>query len=200
LEEAADQLFGSEAQEPPTAAVAVVLVGQHDGVPLHPEQPLVGEGDAVSVAGEIFEHSLRTGEGWLAVDHPLPVVELIEEALEGLGIRETLHLSDPGELAGGSGGLEARQVLATKDPGQHPYRQQILAARSDPAIPRWRQASSRHDAMDVWVMGQLLAPGVEHRQHAQSSSQVLGVLGYLEKRLDSAAKQQVVERLRIAKR
>jgi hypothetical protein len=54
----------------------------------------------VGVAREIFEHSLRPGEGWLAVDHPLPVVELIEEALVDLRISETRYLSDPGELEG----------------------------------------------------------------------------------------------------
>ena len=41
--------------------------------------------------------------------------------------------------------------------------------------PSGDEAAARHDAMDVRVMGQSLAPGVEHRDDADLGAEMLGI-------------------------
>src|ERR1700693_5733679 len=71
-EEAADELgrrerHGLEALGP---FDAIVLPLEGDAVVVAGDQPAVGDGDAMGVAGEISEHGLRSAERLLGIDHP----------------------------------------------------------------------------------------------------------------------------------
>ena len=71
-EKAADELGGVERHglEPVAAFDAVVLPLEGDARLVERDQPGVGDGDAMRVAGEIGEDGLRSGEGSLGVDDP----------------------------------------------------------------------------------------------------------------------------------
>jgi hypothetical protein len=43
---------------------------------------MVGDGDAVGVAGQVVEHMVGSAEGWLGVDDPVLLTELAEEVAE----------------------------------------------------------------------------------------------------------------------
>jgi len=80
-EEAADELLKRKRQRSdPTAAV--ILEAESDGPVVDVKQPVVGDRDAVCVAGEILQDVLGAVEGWLGVDDPLGAPCLVEEALE----------------------------------------------------------------------------------------------------------------------
>src|SRR2546427_593585 len=69
---------------------APVLGPKRHGVGRDGDEPVIGEADAVGVAAEILEESLRPAEGALHVDEPWGVVERAERATgrDGIGGRQ----------------------------------------------------------------------------------------------------------------
>ena len=76
-QEAADELVGRECHDPLAsgAIVAIILAAEGDAGFVETYQPLVRDGDAVGIAGEICEHCFGAGEGRLGVDHPALVTD-----------------------------------------------------------------------------------------------------------------------------
>jgi hypothetical protein len=70
-EEPAKKLESVETHSSLSVLVRVVPVAESDLAVVEGEKPLVGDGDTVSVAGEVLEHLLRPAEGGLGVDHPV---------------------------------------------------------------------------------------------------------------------------------
>jgi hypothetical protein len=52
---------------------------------------MVGDGDAVRIAGEIVQNMFRTSEGWLGVGHPVFAEEESQERVESAGLSKTLE-------------------------------------------------------------------------------------------------------------
>src|ERR1700688_4026886 len=52
---------------------------------------------------------------------------------------------------------------------------QIVGTAADPARAVERYPTTRHDHVDVWMMGHRGAPGVEHRGEADLDAQALGI-------------------------
>jgi hypothetical protein len=65
-QEATRELAEGEGEGPASSA-AVVLVAEGDDLVIDGHEPMVGDGDAVGVAGQIFEHVFRGFEGGLGV-------------------------------------------------------------------------------------------------------------------------------------
>jgi hypothetical protein len=84
--EAANEFDTLQGHDFPPVAVAIVAPVERDGLLVHLHQAMVGEGDSVSVAGQIIEDLFRTGEGRLAIDHPFLFPALRQESLERLGV------------------------------------------------------------------------------------------------------------------
>ena len=72
-QEAPDELVGVEGHDFLPVVVAVVFPAKGDAVVIDPGQPGVGDGDAVGIAGEIFEYVLRPAERRLGIDYPRAV-------------------------------------------------------------------------------------------------------------------------------
>jgi hypothetical protein len=58
----------------PAEGYAMVLEGH---------QAMVGDGDAMGVAGQIVENLFGTAEGWFGVDDPVLLAKLPEKVAEG---------------------------------------------------------------------------------------------------------------------
>jgi hypothetical protein len=52
---------------------------------------MVGDGDAVRIAGEIVQNMFGTSEGWLGVDHPVFAEEESQERVESAGLSKALE-------------------------------------------------------------------------------------------------------------
>src|ERR1700730_1500570 len=72
------------------AAVRIVFPAKRDSIILERHQSMVGDGDAVRIAGEIVQNMFRTSEGWLGVDHPVFAEEESQERVESAGVTQTL--------------------------------------------------------------------------------------------------------------
>ena len=62
---------------------SVVLPGEGDLVIVDADQPAVGDGDPMGVAGEVGEYGLRSGERFLGEHRPVRLVERFEIGVEG---------------------------------------------------------------------------------------------------------------------
>jgi hypothetical protein len=90
-EESPQELIGGDGHDLLLAAVSVVLPEERDLSFAESYEPMVGDGDAVRVAGEIVEHMLSAAEGWLSIDDPLLRVKLSQELTEALWAGQLLE-------------------------------------------------------------------------------------------------------------
>ena len=87
---------------------------------------------------------------------------------------------------------QAGDELAPKDFAEHGNRQKETRPRVDPPGAVRRQAARWHDAVDVGMVLQPLAPRVEHHQPANVATQALRIARDLAQGLGGRLKQQVV--------
>ena len=52
---------------------------------LESHEAMVGDGDAMGIAGQVVENMFSTAEGWLGVNDPVLSAELPEEMVEAAG-------------------------------------------------------------------------------------------------------------------
>ncbi len=86
------------------AIAAVILVAEGDPGLIQGDQPAVGDGDPVGVAGEIGQKRLRPSEGLPDVNHPLLLPQWREITLEGTVLDQILHVAEEAQLPGGMEG------------------------------------------------------------------------------------------------
>jgi hypothetical protein len=96
------------------------------------------------------------------------------------------------EFALTEGALQAGDKLATKDTAQHLHRQKERVARADPALVVKGQTTRRDYAMDMRVVLEVLAPGVEHTEEANLRSEMLRVGSHLQQSRGAGAEQEIV--------
>ena len=94
-QEAPDELVGGECHcaVPRLPVAAVILVAEGHAALVEGNEPAVRDGDAMGIAGEIGQHGLRAGEGWLGVDEPVLALERREMRGEGLTATQALDLA-----------------------------------------------------------------------------------------------------------
>ena len=100
-EEAADELGCVERHglEPVAALDPIVFPFEGDAVLVERNETLVGDGDAMSVAGEIGEYGLRPGERPLGVDEPIGAAQRRERGVEGVCCGERGEAAEEDEAA-----------------------------------------------------------------------------------------------------
>src|SRR4029077_3797293 len=94
-QEAPDEFAGQERHraKPLPAVAAVILVAEADAALVEADEAGVRDGNAVGVAGEIGEHHLGPGDGWLGVDKPVLSPQWRE--LRGKGLQRPRPSSSP---------------------------------------------------------------------------------------------------------
>jgi hypothetical protein len=154
--EATQELFGGDRHLALLAAVRVVLPSEADLAVGDGQEAMIGDGDAVRVAGQVVKHMLRPPEGAFGVDHPILTKERPEESMESFLCGEWLETAGKGESALTKGALEAGDKLAAKDAPQYPHRQEEGVARVKPALVVERQTARRDYAMDMRMVASAL--------------------------------------------
>src|ERR1700730_9587917 len=94
-------------------------------------------------------------------------------------------VAEKGELALLVGYSQKCEKLAAEQTAQDAHGKKEVVPARDPAGAVERDSAARHDAVDVRVMMQVLAPGVEHREEADPGAQMFPI-----RRRSSAAFQK----------
>ena len=83
------------------------------------EQTLIGDGDAMGVTAEIFEHLFRAAERWFGIHHPLALFHGVQIFMKEIGITEMHDGAGKLELLMVEGVFEGFQKDAAEEAGQH---------------------------------------------------------------------------------
>ncbi len=167
--------------------LAVLVVKGHPAV-LVSDDSLVADGDSMGVAAEIAKDLLGSGHGRLGVDDEiLGRGATQEEASCVLGQgEETLR-----EMV-----IEGFEELPSKDLRELPHGQEEAWPGGDPARLVQAQTASGDDAVDVWVIPEMLIPGVENGDEAGSRPKMLSA--HLDHGLTDRFKQERKRSARVA--
>ncbi len=110
-----------------------------------------------------------------------------------LGASDLMKRTVELEFVGSVQILECSGELATEDTAQRHDRQEKALGAVDPTRSIWRQPTCGNDVMDVWVVLQVLSPGVQHAEEANIGAEVPGIAGQLEHGFSAGTVEQVVD-------
>ena len=88
---------------------------------------------------------------------------------------------------------ELLQEQPAEQAREHAHRQEEVWPTGDPTLAVERDAATGNDAVEVGVMGQRRAPGVEHRGEADAGAEMLGIGGDGDQGLGGGLEQDVVD-------
>src|SRR5664279_5306544 len=157
------------------------------------QKPAVGDGDAVSIAGQVLQHMLGSAEGWLGIDDPFHGTQLPQQGVELTRVGEIGYGAEATEFSFLIRLLEQGQHLAPEQAAEHAHRQEESGSAVDPAGMIEGEPTGGNQAMQVRMVAQILAPGVEHGQHPDACTEMAGISGDGEQGFGSGARQQVIE-------
>ena len=120
----------------------------------------------------------------------------VERGLVGEG-RE---VAEEGEASGCMQGRDALEEEAAEQAREDAHRQEEASPAGDPARPVRRQAASGNDDVNVGMVGQRRAPGVQHGGEADPRAQMLRVGGDGGQRLRGRREQEVVDHRLVVER
>lgn len=120
----------------------------------------------MATPGQVLEHQFRAAERPLGVDHPLAPRDAGEPAAPARRLGQRTQSSVKLHVASLVRLLKQPSIAVAKHAAQHAHRQEVVRLRRNPPPAVGRQAAAAGDAVEMRVMHQVLAPGVQHRQHA----------------------------------
>jgi hypothetical protein len=154
----------------------------------HGQEPGVGDGDAVGIAGKVGEDLGGSGKRSLGIDDPVRLGGRAEESSKGCRGLERSELAGESELVFFKGSFEASQELSPEDRSENFDRQKELRSAGNPPAMIRGESASRDYAMQMGMSEKSLAPCMQHGQKADVGAQVFGIGRDLKQSLGCGAK------------
>ena len=193
-QEAPNELVGGDGHRSHLVAASVIPPAKRNVVAIESNEPVVGDGDAVSVAAEVSDDLLRPAEGGLGIDDPILTKQRSQESGEVVSARP------------GAGSIRHRSAgscdRACRSPSTNFPRNTLLRAsngqeervsRVNPAFPVRRDSTTRNHAVNVGMKQQVLSPRVKNAEETNLRSEMLGIACNFAECFGDGAEQQVVE-------
>ena len=159
------------------------------------DDPVVGDGNAVRIAGEILENVLRASERAFGVNHPILTKQRSKESMESPCFGQWFQTAWKYQCVLTECPLQAGDELAAKHTAQHFDWQKEGIARVDPLRMIIQQTAGWDDTLNVRVMLKILSPGVEHTQETNLCPKMLRIGSDLQQGGGAGAKQQIINHL-----
>jgi hypothetical protein len=96
--------------------------------------------------------------------------------------------------------FEAGDKFAAEHTAEHSAGKEEPISWAYPGFAVWRQTACRNHTVDVWMMQQVLAPGMKNAEKANLGSQVFRIGSNLQERCGAGSKQKGVKQRLIMKR
>ena len=114
---------------------------------------MIADGHPMRIAAQVGDYLRGRGKGRLGIDHPVGLLQRGDEAGKGFGVGQGGRGTREAQGVLGVGPLEAREILAAKDLGQSPDREEEVAALGgNPALAVWGQGATGDDPVDMDVV------------------------------------------------
>ena len=150
-------------------------------------EPMVAQRHPMRVTRQVLQHLLRTAKRRLGVHHPLLGVQRTQPRRKRRSVAQQARQR---QLALRVQRTQTRQELAAIHSAQHTHRQEESRTTRHPVRRRIRlatrvarQTAATHHAVHVRMQMQVLAPRVQHHQHANLGAQPLWIRCHLTQRL-----------------
>src|SRR5258708_19578037 len=147
----------------------------------------------MGVAAQIVEYVPGVAERRLCIDHPLRLCRGGEPGGERLGVGEWFKLAVEMQRTRVEGMAQLFEKQTPEQAREYPHGQEETGATGDPVLAVRGDAATRHHAVHVRMMLQVLPPGVQDRDEADLGTQVFPITGDLAHGLATRAKQALVE-------
>ena len=194
-QKAPDELLGRQRHLSLLAAVGVVPPAKRDLAVLHADEPMVGDGHPVGIARQVVQDMLRPAKRLLHIDHPLVLMERVQESRERARLGQPCQRAVERELLPAEEPFQAIRELSPEHLAEDVFGQKEAAAFGPhPSSAARGKAPGRHNAMNVRMVNQRLSPGVQHAQKADLRTQPLRVGRHFRQGGGHASEQQIVER------
>jgi len=171
----------------------VVFIREGDLVVFHPDEAVIGYGDAVGVAGEVVENGFGSRKRGFRIHYPFGLLTGLQEFCEMLGLGQRLDGAVKLELAVSKGLFQRGEKEAAKEAGQDADRQEESLFAGYPALGVRGQSAAGYDAMDMGVMVKGLAPRVQDGDETQLGAQMPGIRADAQQRPGYGAKEEFID-------
>src|SRR3990172_6408719 len=141
-----------------------------------------------------MQHVLRSAEGGLGVDDEIVAEQRPKEGAERFVLCQWLEHAGQAKLTFAECPFEPGDELAAEHAAQDLHRQEEAIAWTNPGFVIRGQTTCRDHAVDVWVVEQVLAPGVEHAEETDLSAQMFRISGDLQESRSAGSKQQGIQK------
>lgn len=115
LEKAAQELLARKSHDSCLAGMRVVLPAETHGGVSDGEQAMIGDGNAMGVAGQIVKDVFRSPEGWFGIDDPVLLEESAQEEGESFFVGKWQAFAIEDELVLAKSTPQSSHELATKN-------------------------------------------------------------------------------------
>jgi hypothetical protein len=132
------------------------------------EEPVIGYGDAVRVAAEVFDRLLRATEWRFCIHDPVGFAQRGQISAEGGSVVERLEVAEECEFAVFKSLVERFEEQAAEQAGQNAHGKKEARQAGDPALVVRRKTTAGNDAVQMGMVQQILPPGVQHGEKADA--------------------------------
>ena len=194
------EFHGLEREGTQAVAALVVLGAEGHLATLQGHEPMVGDGHAMRRAGQVLQDVLRVLDGLFGVDDPLLVAQRREEPLPGGGLGKFPTTTREGQLVLAIELCKAGEVEVPEAAREDTNGQEEVGTTRHPPCTIQREPPGGQDTMEMGMVVQLLAPGMQHSEAPNLRAEMLGLLGDVLECLGDRAKEQPLEQARILER
>jgi len=192
-QESPQELGGSQSHHPPPTAVSVVLPDERDVPVAQGDEAVVGYRCSVSVVRQVAQHVFGAAEGALGINDPVLLVEGREPLPEPGALGQLGSAVVELEQALVVGSPQSSEELPSEETAEDVYGEKEAVSAVLPVRPVSRDAAAGDDAVDVGMVLEVLAPGVQDGQDRDFGTEVLGRGGDLAEGLSRRLEQDVVD-------
>ena len=115
------------------ALVPIILISEAHLTAFDVQQAVVGDGDAMSVAADVIQHLLRSGEGPLGIDDPLALTDRLQITGKLAAIAKIFQRGEEAQFAVVECVLQTLQKQTAEQERQHAHGQEESRLAGNPA-------------------------------------------------------------------
>ncbi len=195
--ESSDKLVGFERHGLLPVMVCIISPEEGNLAVLEGEEAVITDRDPMGISAEVLKDALGAVEGGFAIDDPFFMIERPPEGLEGCRILEMAEAAGKDEVPSFEAIFEEVQELTFEQRRQDPHGKEEAFAAGSPAAVVGRETAPGDDTMEVGMIHEVLAPGMENADHPYLGAEMFGVLGKFGECFGGRAEKQVVQDLRV---
>ena len=171
-QEPPQEFLGGHRHQPFLALVGIVFPAESDFALGKVYDPMVGDGDAMRVAGQVMQNMFGPAEWSFGVDHPIVTEQRSQKSMESLLFAEPFQTSGKQQLSVAESVLEAGNELASEYAAQNLDRQKERIPRVYPAGVVRGDPARWNNAVNVRMQKEVLPPGVQNTDRADPGAEV----------------------------